>query len=522
MSLNEIMDGLRNSGSNKIEYYQDGKKMSVPFRSVYNDVLRAANYLREMGIAENSKVGIYGKNSYDWLIIDLACLVSKIISIPLDINQQHDFEMLFEKYELSLIATNIPECNNPHLHIVQFSEITSKSKSGQSTSFEMFYEDNDIFTVIISSGTTGISKSIEIKKKSFDHLVNVSQDLFQFNSNDKFLVFLPLHIYLERVYIYSAILLGFNIILTPLEYVFKTIKTDKPTVLIGVPYFFENVEKIFMINIRSKLINRIVFNSYVNLTNIGLGFIFKRAFTPFKNLWGGKMRYLMTGSAPIKRSTLDFYKLMGVIIYEGYGMSEIGGMISLNSPKDVKLGSVGKPFPGKEVRFDESGQILVKSLFNASSQYFKSTEAENKTTFLSNDTVATGDIGYMDKEGFLFISGRIKEVIILGSGIKIFPFRIEEEIYNSGYFDSCLVSGNDRPYLIALLVPKLEHRNRLDFDIILGQINKHLTKNEKVMRYFLFDEPFTIKNGMLNSSLKVNRTKITDQFSSKINDLYKN
>jgi long-chain acyl-CoA synthetase len=518
MDLNNLLQKLRTSTSNGIEYYEKGKKHRKNFSQVHDDVAKVACYLRSLGLKPGSRVGILGKNSYEWILIDLACTLQGIITLPLDPGAKSDLDEVLSDFELGYIFCSIREYNGKSAAVIPFTTVFNSSAQAQASIEPYTYSGDDVFTVISTSGTSGKSKSIEIKKKSFDSLVKHSQDMYNFRSDDRFLVFLPLHVYLERCYVYAAILLDFDVIITSIELVFHSIRNDKPTVIIGIPYFFENVQRMFMQKINEKLVYKLFFRSYLGLKKAGLGFLFGNKFSPFVKLWGGGIRYLLTGSAPIKRSVLEFYRNMGIILYEGYGMSEIGGMVALNAPGAVKLGSVGKPFPGKKVFFDKEGQIFVQSDDNANTTYYKSTREQNESTYLPGGVVATGDLGYLDKDGFLFIKGRSKDLIILSTGKKIHPQRVEERLENSGLFQGSLVYGNDKPFLVALL--SCNGGPALNVKEVLDKLNDNIPDEEKIRQVHIIHEKFTIENGMLTPTLKVNRKGIIQKYEKELESLY--
>lgn len=524
MDLVNLAEKLSNSHSNLLEYYKEGKKHIVPFKEVYHDVIKVANFLKSKDVAPRSRVIILGKNSYDWVVIDLACIISGIITIPLEVGKTYDLEELFDYFESDLLLTNLPEIAElGHEKVLPFHEVIHLSNQQNLANDEFVpyqYQPEDVFTFIFTSGTLGKSKFIEVKKKSFDHLISESQGLFNFRNEDRFLVFLPLPIYLERVYVYSAILLDFSVIITPLELVFHSIQNDKPSIIIGVPYFFETFRNKFLEKIKSKVLYSVVFKSYLLLKSLGIGFLFGHKFAPFVKAWGGNIRYLLTGSAPITKGTLLFYEKMGITLYEGYGMSEIGGMITLNSPDIVKLGSVGKPFPGKDVIISDIGEILVKSDKMANQHYYKMPKEESDKTYIEPNCVATGDIGYFDQDGFLFINGRIKDLIVLSSGKKIHPGGLEELLIETGLVANALVYGDNKPNLVAVVVPKTPDITQEEIRVALKKINEKLSVDERILNIYFYDQPFTIQNKMLTNSLKLNRKSVVEQLQNEIEGLY--
>lgn len=524
INLNDLYTRLKESKDNQVEYYLNGKKLIKKFSEVYVDVAKVAAWLASKNIGKGDRVGILGKNSYEWIIIDLACVLKGIITIPFDPNREYDVKELEADFDLVLFFTNLPAyTKTPWGGVISFEDCIREADSFGEVAeafIPVAYTDTDIFTVVSTSGTVGRSKYIEIKKGSFDNLVTETHQLYQFTSRERFLVFLPLNIYLERCYVYSAILLEFSIILTPLEFVFHSIQHDRPSVIIGIPYFFETFHTKFLQRINEKALYKALYKGYLWLHKVGLGSLTGNRFAPFIKAWGGNIRYLLTGSAPIRKDTLEFYQKMGITIYEGYGLSEIGGMITLNSPGNMRIGSVGKPFPGKEVYIDHAGQVIVKSPYNANTRYFLSTQEENDRTYLPDGEVATGDMGYFDKEGFLYLNGRIKDLIVSSSGKKVHPTSIEERIIKTGLFANCIVYGDNKPFLVSVVVPK---DRSVAYEEILQEfrkINATLSADERIVRFVVHPESFTIDNGLLTTSLKLNRKKIIEKFANQINELY--
>jgi long-chain acyl-CoA synthetase len=513
--LNLVIERLKDSRST-FEYYESGQRKTLPFNALYNDVVKIATWMRSKGIRKGSKVGILGRNSYGWVVCDLACLACTSIVVPLDPSRKHDVGEIVKAYGLELLLTNTKDFAGSNI-VFQFSDVLSLE--WPATGFEIGrYAPDDVFTFNFTSGTSGTPKAIELKKKSFDHLVSGSQLLFDFNSRDKFLVFLPLNIYLERCYIYAAILIGFNIVLTPLEFIKHSMKNDKATVLVGIPYFFENVYRQFMTRISEKWYYRVIFLCYTLLKRLGIA----KRFRPFTELWGGHMRYMLTGSAPSDLKVLQFYDLVGLPLYEGYGMNEVGGMIALNSPGNRRLGSVGIAFPGKTVAFDENSQIIVESQFHANDHYYNGSEEENRKTYLDHNKVATGDIGYADKDGYIYIQGRTSEMLILSNGHKVHPTQLESKLSNSSLIDQCLVLGDRKPFLSAIVIPRrngtIPNEEAIRQEVL--RINANLPAHESILHIHIALEPFTIENGLVTSSLKLNRNAIIARYQKEIGAIY--
>ncbi|MFT7032448.1 MAG: long-chain acyl-CoA synthetase [Cyclobacteriaceae bacterium] len=519
MDLNNLFVNLKKS-ENKIIFYDKGVKKNKKFSELYFDVSHAVSYLKRLNLNQGDRVGILGRNSYSWVVVDLACICSGYVTVPLESNFTDDLTKKIEEYDLNFVFTdNKSLCDNDK--IISFTEVSGYKAPDSKPLDPVYFNDSDVFTFNFTSGTSGLPKAIETKKNSFDHLVRESQNIFQFKYDDRFLVFLPLNVYLERCYIYSAILIGYDIILINPEHVFSALQKEAPTVIIGVPYFFENAQRLFLSKVKSHFLLNSLFKFYNFLRKAGLGILVNNKFPIFTKLWGGNIRFLLCGSAPIKRSVLDFYDEMGMKIYEGYGMNEIGGMLTLNSPGNLKYGSVGKPFPGKEISFDEQGQIYVESLYHANNKYFSTGNDDRKcSTYIGQNRIATGDIGHIDDDGFIYITGRVKDLIVLSSGLKVHPAPIEDKIQNLDGIIDCCVYGDEKPYLTAVIVSGGEHNKTEQFNIEIAKLNERVPNEQRISNFFIGKETFSAENKMLTSAFKKNRKGIFKYYKEEFEKLY--
>ena len=210
---------------------------------------------------------------------------------------------------------------------------------------------------------------------------------------------------------------------------------------------------------------------------------------------------------------------MGIDIFQGYGMNEIC-ILAKNYPNNNKLGSVGKLLPNKEVIFDTEGQILVKNHYEVNTQYYKSTVKDDEETFANDGFVRTGDLGFMDNEGYLYITGRKKSLIVLSSGKKIVPQKIEDKLCQSQFIKHSIVCGTDHPYLIAIIQPVSTNITAMELIGDIEAINKKLNSEERIYDFHIVEQPFTTENGMLTSQFKLRRNKILEKYHDQIEILY--
>ncbi len=520
-TLNSIISNMSTTSA-CLEYYQDGILIKRPFKHVYKDVLSCIEFFRKLKILKKSYIGILANNCYEWVVIDLACLAEGFISVPFDPNGIYDFVELIQEYKLSVLMTNISENTSEKKSIYPLNAFYKNEANSLGHIKPYEYKADDILTIKFTSGSTQIPKSIETKAKSADDSIASIQELFVHGSHDKIMVFLPLYLLQQRYWIYSSILYNFDIILTSSILAIRAINDAKPTVIMGVPEFCNSIRLKFLRSVEKSFISSVKLRIYKVLNLVSGGFLAKKiGYKPFKNFLGGKIKYIWTGSAASSIDTLYFYLQMGVNIFQGYGMNEIC-ILSKNYLNNNKIGSVGKLLPNKDVIFDIDGQIFVKNYYEVNDRYYKCAFGDNENTFTKDGFVATGDLGFMDKEGYLYISGRKKSLIVLSNGKKIEPQKIENKLRQSKIIENCIICGTNHPYLVAVIQPISSHISLIEVKRDIEEINKQLNPEERIYNFHLTDQPFTIENGMLTSQFKLRRNIILKEYHNQIEALYCN
>ncbi len=516
-AVNNIIPSLFCSSAH-LEYFEQGQLKKQPFHLIYQDVAACVLFFHEQKFSPQTRIGIIGTNSYEFVVIDLACIAAGLVSVPFDPNGKYNYATLKKEYDLKVICTNIVSDEEPRATVFSFDLLKFKSVKIFHPIKSYQFDPNDILTIKFTSGSTQIPKAIEAKVKSANATIISVQNLFCHSSTDKILVFLPLHLLQQRYWIYSAILYNFDIILSSSVSVMRAIKESKPTVIMGVPFFYENMKTRFLLKNNESALNRLKLFFYLLFRKITIQWTTRSfIYAPFKDFWGGNIRYFWTGSAPSREDTLTFYQWMGIPLFQGYGMNETC-IVSKNYFKNNKIGSVGKLLPNIEIKFDESSQILIRNINEVNDKYFKSNEEDNKNTF-SNGYVITGDLGYMDQDSYLFISGRRKELIVLSSGKKINPTKIENLLRKSDLVSNCMIFAPDSLFLAALIEPSSKKISKMEIKNFLEEINGGLLPEERIFRFSLIDEPFSIENGMLTSQYKLKRDSIMKKYAGQVKAL---
>ena len=499
--INKLI-GKLNTCTSCFETYQNRAKIRMPFTDMLPKIRQALYFFKQKNVLSGATVGIIGTNSLEWVVIDLACIAAGIITVPFDPANKYDTNELIAAFELDFILSNIETYTN-NTSVFHFQEACENVHEQANTRIvPVQYAPKDILTYKFTSGSTQRPKVIGAMKQSADAAITYIQQIFQHDSNDKIMIFLPLHTYQQRYWIYSAILFDFNLILVPKEYVFHSITVDQPTVIMGVPFFFETLMKNFL--------------EETDANEVSSPALMKKI---FQQQMGGNIRYLWTGSAPLGGDTISFYNKMEMPVFQGYGMNEVC-IVAKNYFGHNKPGSVGKLLPGKQVKFDANNQLLIKSEYPVNTSYYKAGEEDNRATFLSNGYVATGDLGYMDEDGYLFINGRIKELIVLANAVKIHPAPIEKKIETSKLIKHCVAYGDAHPYLVAVIVPALSNADYQHIKEEISRINELLNPHERICNFLIAGKEFGDERHRFSAQHKLLRSTVIKDYAGELEKLY--
>src|SRR3954462_13467410 len=260
-------------------------------------------------------------------------------------------------------------------------------------------------------------------------------------------------------------------------------------------------------------------------------------FQNVRNLFGGRIRQCVTGAAPIAKEILEFFYACGVPILEGYGMTETSTVATVNTLEQFRFGSIGKPLEGVEVKIGDDGEILLRGP-NMMHGYYKNEDA-TKETLDPDGWLHTGDLGYLDEDGFLFINGRKKHIIITAGGKNITPANLENGLKQNCWISQAIVIGDRRPYLVALItldpeeVPKFAEEQgiapeevhasdamRDEVQKVVDTVNSEYGRVEQIKKFTILPEDLTQEQGTLTPTLKVKRNVVNEQFADQIDALY--
>ncbi len=262
----------------------------------------------------------------------------------------------------------------------------------------------------------------------------------------------------------------------------------------------------------------------------------EKLFQNVRNLFGGRIRQCVTGAAPIAREILEFFYACGVPVMEGYGMTETSTVATVNTPEEHRFGSVGKPLPGVEVKIGDDGEVLIKGP-NIFQEYYKNPDATAEAK--EAEWLHTGDLGRLDDDGFLFITGRKKDIIITAGGKNITPANLENGLKQNRWISQAVVVGDRRPYLVALITldpeeaPAFAAEHGLDVaslhesvemmaevQMAVDEVNSHVGPVEQIKRFTILDHDLSQETGELTPTLKVKRNVVNERYADLIDGLY--
>ncbi len=491
--LNFKSNVIEYPSSTALAYIENGRYSKITYKQLDEIVLKVVNYFIESGFHRGDRVAIFSENRWEWSAVDLACNYLGIVLVPLHTTYSEKYlEYIISQTEVQAIFisnkklfdvySSVSEKVTEGIKVIIFDKDTEViggasylgdvlKNSNNEVKIQACSDENSIFTIIYTSGTTGMPRGAILSNKNvLSNIDNVLKYVPIYRS-DRFFSFLPLSHVLERVAGQTVpLILGASIYYSrsPKTLV-DDIKIAKPTIMICVPRIFEKIFDSIKDKLRkgSKFKNDLFYyalkrESKLNSlkrhgggTNKKLSLLCKildkLVFEKVRNIFGGKIRVVISGGSSLDKRIARFFEDVGIKIIEGYGLTETSPIISVNKINDYKFGTVGFVLENLEIKIDDNKEILVRG-DSVMSGYWNE-EAASKNAIDDNGWFYTGDMGFLDKDGFLNIIGRKKEIIVLSTGKNIVPVNIELALNYDKYITQSTVIGNNEKFLTALIVP---------------------------------------------------------------------
>lgn len=574
-----------------ISYKSEGVYLSLTYADFYDRVLKLARGLRHAGVAPGDKVAIFSENRLGWAISDFAIQSVGGVTVPIYATNtgkqaayvlnhcearivlcstRAQYEKLYQvkdqlpnidlvvSFEGFLGHRSFPVCS-----LEQLSEIATPVSDEDRKEIEAQIDQltqDDIITIIYTSGTTGVPKGVLLTQRNI--MINAEYGLAQFGmpQNDVItLSFLPLSHVLERTAGYYVTLLKGNHIAfaeSPAK-VMDNMTEVRPTCMVSVPRLFEKIhakvyegvnqmsaarQKIFhkAIEVGREYVNR----KYIRKQPLGLlalqyKLFDKLVFSKIRQRFGGRLTYFICGGAPLDKTICEFMWIIGLPVFNGYGLTETSPALTMNSVGMVRFDSVGKPLRATELKLAADGELLAKGP-QVMLGYYKNDEATLEA--MEDGWFKTGDIAKIDDDGFVYIVDRKKELIVTAGGKNIAPQPIENELKLDPYVSSAIVFGDRKPYLVAILTANVEtlaeyakekkiaHADMAElvrhplvkelYACRIKELNKSYPPYKTIKYFAVVANDFSIEGGELTPTLKLKRKVILEKYRDLIEDLY--
>ena len=553
------------------QQYQIQNKESIFLQSLkeprkeysWEDVYLNINKLSEeitKYIKKGDRCLLVSENRPEWMISDLSIMLSGGVTVPAYTTYtERDYEYIIDdctptiiiisdKIQYEKIKNIIPKKDfikktiffenieniNEEFNL-RIQDIFKRNNSANQNFSDLKIQRKDMACIIYTSGTQGNPKGVMLSHGGILNNCEGANKLLKtfISKKPKFLTWLPLSHSYEHTVQFVQIVVGAKVFYAEsIDKLIKNMSDCSPEIMTAVPRFYQNLHQkinvsfskatglkkflvIQTVHLGKKKLNKQKFSLIENLTNFICEKLVRKK---IKNQFGGNLKAFISGGGALDKEVGSFLNAIGLPTLQGYGLTETSPVVSCNVIENIKVETVGKPFKGNLVKIADDGEILVKGE-NVMLGYWKNEEETNKV--LKNGWLYTGDIGEFDGE-FLKITDRKKDIIITPGGDNISPIKIENDLNKSNFIEQSLVYGDNKPYLVSLIVLSKEYKNITEKQIKqeIDEINKKLSKIEKIKKFFIIKDQFTIENNMMTPTLKLKRYKIIKNYKIELEKLF--
>jgi long-chain acyl-CoA synthetase len=529
------------------------------WNDVYKNIMKLSEEISKY-INKGDRCLLISENRPEWMIADLSIMLSRGTTVPAYTTYvERDYEYIIDDCTPSIIIVsneaqyekvkNIIPKKDFIKKIIVFEKIKDFENNFILNTENIFKKENyykkdlmslnivrrDIACIIYTSGTQGNPKGVMLSHGGILNNCEGSYNLLKkfISNNPKFLTWLPLsHSYEHTVQFVQIVVAAKVHYAESIDKLIKNMKDCSPEIMTAVPRFYQNlyqkinasfnkttgIKKILIdqtVKLGKKKLNKKNFSLIESLMNFICEKLIRKK---IKNQFGGKLKAFISGGGALDQEVGSFLNAIGLPTLQGYGLTETSPVVSCNPIGDIRVETVGPPFKGNLVKIADDGEILVKGE-NVMMGYWKKEKETNEV--LKNGWLFTGDVGEFDGD-FLKITDRKKDIIITPGGDNISPVKIENDLNKSDYIEQSLVYGDNKQYLICLIVLSGEKDNTSEEEIQkeIEKINKNLSKIEKIKKFLIIQDQFTIENGLMTPTLKLKRYKIINNYKTEIEKLY--
>ena len=555
--------GKQNPQSAFLEWLNPKNKKKFTWGETSSNIYKLAKTLKAC-IADGDRCLLVSENRPEWLISDIAIMLANGITVPAYTTYtEKDYKYLIEDCQPSVIIVSNHEMHDKLKNIIDeksfirkvitfdkiqkinyknkylhFNSITENNLQENDKIKNSSIKRNSPACIIYTSGTGGNPKGVILSHGGILNNLEGACEILKplIDKRPIFLTWLPLSHSYEHTVQFAQIAVGAKVFYAEkIEKLLDNISEAKPTIMTAVPRFYQNLYNKINANMKkakgfkAKLIKATIdlgkkkllkqkMNFSEKLMNSIVNVLVRKK---VKKQFGGNLKAFVSGGGALDKEIGEFLNAIGLPTLQGYGLTETSPVVSCNPIHKIRVETVGPPFKGNQVKIAEDGEILVKGE-NVMLGYWNKKEETEKV--LKDGWLYTGDIGEIDpQDGYLKITDRKKDIIVSAGGDNISPAKIENQLSNSPAIDQSMVYGDGKKYLVALIVPSKEFVNKKEkINEIVNEINNGLTLPEKIKKFNLINENFSIENGLLTPTMKVKRNKVIVKYKNILENFYKN
>jgi long-chain acyl-CoA synthetase len=546
--------------------------------------------LLEAGLKPGDRLAILSSNRHEWMLTDMACLFAGVVVVPVypslpaghvmkvladcgarmalveddrQLNKvlRHRGELPALERVILLDGEGRPEDGvGRYFDLLEAGEARQARDPGEALRLARSHQPDEVFTYIYTSGTTGDQKGVMLSHANLLSNMQGAWERFPIDENDVFLSHLPLsHIFERMAGYYFPISVGAAVYYArDITSVGDDLPVARPTILISVPRLFEKIHARILENAgKGPKVKQAIFHWALGVGRSaaqralenkapaphqrpGLFLADRLVFGKIREKTGGRLRFAVSGGAPLRRDLGEFFLSVGLHVYEGYGLTESSPVLAANYPGNMRFGTVGKVYPGAEIRLAQDGEILARGP-GLMKGYFQ--RPEETAAAIIDGWLHTGDIGHFSPDGFLTITDRKKNLIVTSGGKNIAPQPIENRLLTSPIIEQVMLVGDHRNFVSALIVPNFsllrdvlglhegspppstqeiaafpEVYERIDKEI--QRLSQDLAPYERVRKFSVLGNEFSIETGELTPSLKIKRSFVLEKYQDVIEGMY--
>jgi long-chain acyl-CoA synthetase len=539
----------------------DGEWREVAWAEAATAVQELANGLLARRVRKGDAFALLGRTTLQWALFDFALGLVGAVGAPIYANSSARDALYVighseavgclvedEEQRAKLAGANLE-------HVISFADFDELRASGREYAREHpgeldaradSIEEDDLFTFIYTSGTTGPPKACMIRHRNYYAMVAKGDEMEErlTRQGDVMLLYLPLAHNYGRLLHLSAPYIGFTIAFLPDPLrAAEELPRVRPTLFPSVPRVYEKIHSAIVAKfdeetgVKRRIADwalrtgREVSRARQEGKPVPRGLAIRHrvadrlVYSKVKERLGGRLRVANSGGAPLSREVAEFFHALDILILEGYGLTECTTAVSVNREHAFRFGSVGLPLPGVELRIGETGEILVRS--NTVFAGYYRDDAATREVLDDDGWLHTGDVGHVDDDGFLFVTDRMKDIIVTSGGKNIAPQNLENDLKTARVISQALVVGDGKPYVAALVTlddeatrEMTEEEKRAAVQDAVDHVNAERSRYEQIKRFVILPRDFSMDAGEITPTLKLKRKVVMDHFTNELASLY--